>query len=130
MHLELIANHDASNNVVQKIAHRVFMETGASSLLGVEAMTSMIANIASATGRTFKDIVSDAELFPSVATAEVRGFGTRGFDMCMRVARRMICGALPDMCCGAVRFHHADTMPQWAVARGYIADIDGMLFYL
>jgi len=26
-------------------------------------------------------------------------------------------------------FHHANTMPDWAVARGYVADIDNLLFY-
>ena len=126
MHTEQIATSD----IAQQIAHRVFVETGATSLVVVEAMTSMIANIASNTGRTFESIISDRDIFPSVAQqCECNKF-VRGYDMCLRVVRRMLAGNLPDMCGGAVRFHHADTMPQWAIARGYIADIDGILFYL
>jgi hypothetical protein len=42
----------------------------------------------------------------------------------------MINGNLPDSVFGATKFHHTDVLPDWAVARGYIAEFDNVLFYL
>ena len=135
MTLELIVNPDASQTDVYKIARAVYAECGASSLPAVEALTAMIANIVRATGRTPVDVASDSSVFPALHPAS-RNFDrgqvpptSRGFQMCLRVARRMMAGGLADSCRGAVRFHHSDEMPAWATARGYIADIDGLLFY-
>ena len=55
---------------------------------------------------------------------------SRKFQMCLRVAQRMLSGGLCDACFNATRFHYSNEMPSWSIARGYIADIDGMLFYL
>lgn len=129
MQLTLIKNTDTSASLAYRIARTVHEQTGASSLQVVEAMTSMIKNISDKYQRDILDVVSDNTLFPSVKTDCVPA-SSRSFQMCLRVAQRMLCGGLPDMCCGATRFHHADVIPDWAIARGYIADIDGILFYL
>lgn len=128
MQLTLIKNPDENLGAAYKIARAVYAETNASSLPVVEALTSMIQNAARAYGCACADIVRDKENFhapvPDVAASN------RGFQMCVRVAQRMLNGSLPDCCRGATRFHHADVMPGWATSRGYIADVDGLLFYL
>ena len=118
-----------------KVARVVYAETGARTLSGVEALTSMIKNLSDISGISISDIVNDSNLFPvlkSNAPNHERLFihaSDNAFQMCVRVASRMLRGGLPDACFGAVRFHHSNTIPDWAIARGYIADIDGMLFY-
>ena len=52
------------------------------------------------------------------------------FQMCLRVVQTMMRGNLCDSVFGATKFHHPDVMPIWAVARGYIAEFDDVLFYL
>lgn len=127
---------DDENTDVYKIARAVYAETGASSLRAVQAMCAMIANVAIRTGRSAVDVACDANVIPAQAVSSPRHDGlnapvaSRGFQMCLRVARRMLCGGLDDVTHGATCFHHDDELPDWAVARGYIAEIDGMLFYL
>lgn len=134
--MELIQNTDTSAYIAYQIARTVYAETGACTLRAVEALCSMIANIATHNGRDYMDIVTDSQLFDSRRDSSPRkellsvSANDRGLQMCLRVVRRMMRGGLADTCHGATRFHHADVLPAWAVARGYIADIDGLLFYL
>jgi hypothetical protein len=86
--------------------------------------------------RSKSDIISDSCFF-EVLNHESENHNrlyqeptSRGFQMCLRVATRMLHGILPDCVFGATRFHHANTLPEWAVSRGYIADIDNFLFYI
>ncbi len=136
MHIRLITNTDTSETLAYQIARIVFAETGASSLMGVEALTSMIKNLSDAAGISISDIIKDKTLFESLNSESVRHArlhepaNSRRFQMCVRVVHRMLSGGLDDRCYGAVRFHHADCIPSWATSRGYIADIDNMLFYL
>lgn len=136
MQLRLINNPDKSRAILYKIARVVYAETHATTLRLVEAMASMIANIANGTGRDYSDIISDSELFCSLNPESENNkllsvnVTDNGFQMCLRVVSRMLHGTLPDSCNGATRFHHADKMPSWSTSRGYIADIDGLLFYL
>ena len=129
MQLTLIKNTDVSATQAYRIARTVYAQTHASSLNLVEAMTSMIKNISDKYERNITDVISDETLFPKTDVADVPATN-RGFQMCVRVAQRMLMGGLPDTCHGATRFHHADFMPDWAITRGYIADVDGILFYL
>ena len=98
----------------------------------VEALTSMIKNLSDKTGTTISEIISDKTIFNDsnkiVCLNEC--MNSRKFEMCVRVASRMLAGGLPDSCHGATKFHHADIIPEWAIARGYIDDVDGLLFYL
>ena len=102
----------------------------------VEALTSMIHNLSISSGKTFNQIVSDKSLFEALNENSKNNKLTRvqpdnnGFQMCLRVAMRMLNGSLSDCCYGAIRFHREDTLPEWAMSKGYIADIDGLLFYL
>lgn len=134
--MELINNTDTSQYIAYQIARTVYAQTGASSLRVVEALTSMIANIARQTGRQWLDIVTDSQLFDARCDLSPRNelmyvdANNRGLQMCLRVARCMLRGGLRDSVYGAVRFHYSNEIPAWAVARGYIADIDGLLFYL
>lgn len=136
MNFALIQNTDMSAGLAYKIARLVYAQTGAASLPGVEALTSMIKNLSNTSGLSIADIISDKTIFDALSDASPRHSRTqvlptdRGFQMCLRIAKRMLRGGLPDCCYGATRFHHSDSMPEWARARGYIADIDGMLFYL
>lgn len=135
MNLSVIRNMDTSTGLAYKIARIVYAETGAQSLPGVEALTSMIKNLSDASGVCISNLISDQDIFTALSEKSPRHCRMqtlptqRGFQMCLRTAQRMLRGGLPDCCYGATRFHHADTMPDWARARGYIADIDGMLFY-
>lgn len=136
MHLELIKNPDETQIAAYKIARVIYAETVAASLHVVEALASMISNASASTGRDVMDIISDKNMFESLNADSARhrllkiDAQDRGFQMCLRVTKRMLRGGVTDCCHGATRFHRADLMPQWAVARGYIADIDGLLFYL
>ena len=136
MQLTLIRNTDSEMSTAYRIARVVYAETLAASLRVVEALTSMIYNVAKFTGHDFMEIIGDCRMFESLNANSARhkylyaDSQTRDFQMCVRVAKRMLKGNLADACCGAVRFHRAEYLPDWAVARGYIADIDGLLFYL
>ena len=136
MHLVLIKNPDETKSDIYKIARVIYAQTGAVSLRAVEALASMIANNARANHCACIDVVSDANLFSVVNPASsnhermyVDASDSR-LQMCVRTVTRMMHGLLPDACYGATLFHMADDLPDWAMARGYIADIDGMLFYL
>ena len=135
MQLELIHNPDETQIVIYKIARVLYAETYAPTLPAVEALASMIKNIMTQQNRCAIDVVSDETIFNSLCTESARhkylsvDANNRAFQMCLRVARRMMFGDWVDTCFGAVCFHHADEMPDWATARGYIADIDGLLFY-
>ena len=136
MQIMLIKNPDESLRKVYQIARVVYAETHAVSLRAVEALTSMIKNFAIASGHDVSDVITDKNLFESLnkdsSNHELLSVAAdnRGFQMCVRVARRMINGGLPDCCYGATKFHHDGYIPGWATSRGYIADIDGLLFYL
>lgn len=128
MQLTLIKNPDDKLGAAYKIARAVYTETKASSLPAVEALTSMIQNSARASNCDCVDIINNRQIFDSPISDVAPS--NRGFQMCLRVAQRMLGGGLADCCFGATRFHHADVIPGWATARGYIADVDGLLFYL
>ncbi len=134
MELTLIKNSDETKCDAYKIARAIYCQTGASSLAVVEALTSMIRNCAIAINRTPIDVALDSEIFntdfPQYNERQYVCADNRGFQMCLRVVQRMLRGNLPDCCYGATRFHRADVIPKWATARGYIADVDGLLFYL
>lgn len=136
MQLELITNPDVSQCAAYKIARVVYAETGATSLPLVEAFTSMISNLARCRGVDPDVVITDRDVFLSLDENNARhellnvAPDVRAFQMCLRVVRRMLHGNLPDECFGATRFHRVDEMPTWSTSRGYIADIDGVLFYL
>lgn len=136
MSLSIIHNTDTSAGLAYKIARVVYAESGAQSLNGVEALTSMIKNMSDKTGVCIAHLISDEAVFNSLSKKSARHSrlyvspNDNAFQMCLRVAKRMLSGGLPDCCYGATAFHHSEIIPQWARARGYIADIDEMLFYL
>ncbi len=136
MQLTIIKNPDVSASLAYKVARVVYAQTDAISLTLVEAMTSMIKNISDKSGRAIADVITDKSVFDALNVTSDKyqklnvNANNRKFQMCVRVAQRMLMGGLDDACRGAIKFHAADTMPQWAIARGYIADIDGFLFYL
>lgn len=136
MHLRLIKNPDESKKIVYDIARVIYAETNAKSLPVVEALASMIKNISVAYKNSFNEIISNENIFTSLKRDSKNhsllkvDSCNRGFQMCLRVVKRMMNDELVDTCYGATKFHRADEMPAWAVARGYIADVDGFLFYL
>ncbi len=136
MQLTVIHQTDENKKIIYKIARVVYAETKAKSLRAVEALTSMIQNLATTSGFSFEQIISDNKLFESLnKTSTNNSFmnvkpTNKGFQMCLRVATRMIQGSLPDCCYGATKFHRDEILPDWATSIGYIADIDGLLFYL
>lgn len=133
MQLRLIKNTDMQSTLSYQIARIVYEQTGAKSLHVVEALTSMIKNLSDKTDKNITDIISDKSLFDDanrLSYANDAVICSRAFQMCVRVANRMLCGGLPDCCHGATKFHHANYIPDWAIARGYIDDVDGLLFYL
>lgn len=136
MQLKLIKNPDETKRINYKIARVIFAETKAVSLPVVEAMASMIKNISVSSNKTLDEIISDKTIFDSLNDASENNkylkieANNRSFQMCLRVVNRMMRGVLPDVSCGATRFHSADKIPSWATSRGYILDVDGFLFYL
>ena len=136
MDMQLVCGYDAAMADVYKIARVIYAETGASSLPAVEALAAMINNAARARGVDASQIVDDAQMFESLNVTSGRhkllavDADNRALKMCVRVVQKMRRGNLPDTVFGAVMFHRADVLPEWALARGYIADVDGLLFYL
>lgn len=134
MHLTLVKNTDESKMMLYKIARIIYAETNASSLYAVEALASMISNLCVTT--ELADIADDKTIFESLNKNSMRHKNLLvdtyrdDFQMCLRVARKMMNGDLPDSCRGATKFHRIELLPDWAVARGYIAEIDDLLFYL
>ena len=117
------------------IAHVVYAETCASSLDVIEALTSMIANRALKTNQKIQDIISDENVFESLNENSAHhkylfvDENEPRFQICVRTAQRMKRGMLGDKCRGAISFHRESVMPDWARSRGYIAELDGLLFY-
>ena len=136
MQLTLISNPDASQAPVYQVARVIYAQTNARSLPAVEAMASMISNLARISGQEVMQIISNENIFDSLRSDSPRHellsvpANNSGFQMCLRTSNRMLMGGLPDKCFGATRFHYSDCIPDWATARGYIADIDGLLFYI
>lgn len=111
------------------VARTVYMETNAKSLRLVEAMCSMIYNAAEHKMENVRRVISDATLFQSANSDSDIDINCRGYQMCLRVATKMLHGNLPDACNHAIKFHRGDTIPGWAVACGYVAEVDDFLFY-
>ena len=135
MQLSLIRNPDESQSIIYKIARVIYAETYMPTLPAAEALASMIQNVSKQSNRDVADIISNADVFNTLRPESPRhkylsvDANNRAFQMCVRVVKRMLRGGLTDTCYGAVRFHRADEMPDWAIARGYVADVDGLLFY-
>ena len=136
MQLVLIKNPDDTQIVAYKLARIVFAETGATSLQIVEAFASMIYNIHIKHNRSFENIANDENVFDVLKSESKRhqylnvDANNRKFQMCLRTIKTMMHGNLRDSVFGATKFHHADVIPKWAIARGYIFECEDILFYL
>lgn len=138
MNLEIIKNPNESQIVTYKVARVIYAETYPSTTLSsAEAMASMIRNIMIRDEQSVIDVISNKDLFDSLNEKSPRheyinvdARNNRALQMCVRVVERMLHGNLADTCFGATRFHRADEMPDWATSLGYIADVDGLLFYV
>lgn len=136
MQMSLVKNPDTSTGLSYQVARIVYAQTsGGTSLPSVEAFTSMIKNLSVASGIDIGKLIKDRTYF-SVLNPDDKNYSlltvsadNPAYQMCLRTAQRMLSGGLPDCCFGAVRFHYSDYIPDWARARGYIADIDGILYY-
>ena len=136
MQITLIENPDDSQRIPYKIARVIYAETSGHSLPVVEAMASMIYNIHLKFDKPFEDIVNDNRVFDALSKNSPHhellsvSANDRKFQMCLRVVQKMIRGNLKDSVFGATNFHHSNVLPIWAMSRGYIAEIDDLLFYL
>ena len=136
MQLNLITNNDDTQIVSYKLARIIFAETDALSLQIVEAMASMTNNIHIKYDKSFESIAKDDDLFECLNSKSSRNknlnvaANDRKFQMCLRVVQTMMRGNLQDTVFGATKFHHANVIPQWAMARGYISECEDILFYL
>ena len=137
MQMDVIKNPDESQIDIYKAARVIYAESFPSTLPAVEALASMIKNIMTQSGRDLISVVSDKNIFDALDKNSPRyeylnadAKNNRALQMCVRIVARMVHGGLCDTCFGATRFHHADEIPDWATSRGYIADIDGLLFYV
>ena len=136
MQMSLIENADDTKIVPYKLARIIYAETLATSLPIVEAMASMIYNIHIKYDKSFESIANDNDTFDSLNEKSRRyqflsvPVNDRKFQMCLRVVQTMMRGHLRDSVFGATKFHHDDVIPDWAMSRGYIAEIDDVLFYL
>ena len=135
MQIEIAEVQSETLCLAYRIARIVYAETLATSLRVVEALTSMIANARNNNRHTIAKMICDRHIFESLQNESVRhkylsvDTSRHDFQMCLRIAIRMLHGKLSDACNGATMFHRAELLPDWAIARGYIAAIDGILFY-
>lgn len=136
MQLTLIKNPDNTKSVLYKLARIIYAETLATSLQTTEAMASMIYNVHIKYKKSFENIATDSNLFDSLNKTSSRNeylninVNDKKFQMCLRVVQTMVKGHLRDSVFGATKFHHTDTIPDWAINCGYIAEFDDVLFYL
>jgi len=134
--LVLIKNDDDAKIATYKLARIVYAETGASSLIVVESLCAMIKNLCVKTGRSFEDIANDKNIFESLSKKSAKHSDllvdskNSKFQMCLRTVKRMMSGQLPDPVMNATRFHRTENSPDWATTVGYVAEVDGLLFYL
>lgn len=135
MQTEWLQMTSETMSLTDVVARVIYAETKAVSLRLVEALASMIYNAANHQCENIKHVISDNNIFDSLNSESKRhnllnvDKTDKGFQMCVRVTTRMLHGRLPDTSNKATLFHHDDDMPSWAVARGYVADVDGCLFY-
>ena len=135
MQLNLIKNPDDNENVAYKLARIIFAETGWDSLQCVESLASLIYNIHVKYEKSFENIAHDKNIFEVLDEKSSRheylniDANNRKLQMCLRVVKTMIRGNLPDCVFGATKFHRTELNPSWSIARGYILDMDGLLFY-
>ncbi|MBO4480638.1 MAG: hypothetical protein J5742_03390 [Alphaproteobacteria bacterium] len=135
MQLEITEMQNGTICLANAIARIVYAETLAVSLRVIEALTSMIANATLNNRHEIIKMLSDKNIFESLNTESSRhkylsvDTSIRGFQVCVRVAIRMLHGNLDDRCNHATKFHRSELLPSWAIACGYVADIDGILFY-
>ena len=66
MQLTLINNPDTSAGLAYQIARIVYAQTGAQTLTGVEAMTSMIKNLSDKSGVAIEQIIGDKNIFDAL----------------------------------------------------------------
>ncbi len=136
MQLTLIKHQNDFARDVYKIARVIYAETCGQSLRVVEALAAMIANGARAHNQTELDFVMKSGLFESLDKKSTHhdlltvNPNARTFQMCLRVTDKMLKHSLEDCCFGATKFHRTELNPNWSVARGYILELDGLLFYL
>lgn len=136
MQLNLIKNPDDNENVAYKLARIIFAETGWDSLQCVESLASLIYNIHVKYEKSFENIAHDKNIFEVLDEKSSRheylniDANNRKLQMCLRVVKTMIRGNLPDCVFGATKFHHSDTIPVWALSRGYIFECKDILYYL
>jgi spore germination cell wall hydrolase CwlJ-like protein len=50
-------------------------------------------------------------------------------QICQRIAARAVAGGLVDPTAGATHWHHADSLPGWAIGQVPTAEIGSLLFY-
>ena len=136
MQLTMIKHQNDFPADVYKIARVIYAETCAQSLRVVEALASMIANGARATNQSEIDFVKNSGLFECLNKKSTHhdllriNPNVRTFQMCLRVTDKMLKHNLDDCCFGATKFHRTEFNPSWAIARGYILEMDGLFFYL
>ncbi len=136
MQLTLIKHQNDFSRDVYKIARVIYAETCAQSLRVVEALASMIANGAKSENQSELDFVMKSGLFESLNKNSTHhdllkvNSDARTFQMCLRVTDKMLKHNLEDCCFGATKFHRTELNPDWSTARGYILELDGLLFYL
>lgn len=134
--LYVIDNPEPDKIVLYKLARIIFAETKGNSLPVKEAFAVMIQNRKQKLGLSFETIAGDEKLFGSLNRNSKLNkdfyvdVNNLEFAICLRLAKRIVAENLSDTIFGAVRFHHDDENPAWAVAEGYICQLNNLLFYL
>ncbi len=119
-----------------RIARIIYAETKGNSLPVKEAFASMIQNRKQKLGLSLEAISDDKNLFGSLNHNSKMNqdifvsLDNPEFAICLRLAKRIVAGNLSDVVFGAVRFHHDDENPAWALAEGYVYQLNDLLFYL
>ncbi|MCL2629511.1 MAG: cell wall hydrolase [Alphaproteobacteria bacterium] len=133
-HLTVEDNQDLSRRTLYRLARIIYAETHAV-LPDAEALASMIANLRRANS-ALEDISEDADLFECLNKKSERHadllirYDSRELQMCLRTLSRALSGVLKDSTRGAVRFHRAQLLPDWATSVGSVSEIGNLHFYI
>ena len=129
---------------VDILARTIYGEARGEGLKGMEAIASVVINRVRFArnrggywwGATVKDVCLRPRQFscwnesdPNCDLIKKVDGSDRVFALCQRIARRAVCGVLPDKTRGAPHYHHRKANPLWAENAIPCAEIGNHIFY-
>ena len=124
---------------IETMAKTIYGEARGEGLPGMEAVANVIINRVKHPcwwGRTIREVCLKPMQFSCWNTDDANRCQLESdlsnepiFQVCCRIAKRAICGLLPDRTKGATHYHALSVSPKWANALVPNVQIGNHLFY-